>query len=139
MISVLLFQLSSCSINSYQFKRVFENDNTKWISEDPYIYFIVDLSIEMYYFTAGEVNYNGELRSCRVVFANDGVNQVDVCIIKSAERRLDADPRIAEFIGYYTLSDDNMELTIEIEKEKDTIFNGKYDTITLYRTEIDEE
>jgi len=129
---VIIALLSLCACNyPYSSKnRPSDFPNTKWVSDNPNIYFTVDEDGQC----IGVVNTGTEVFDIYVGFVTGphiGIYYID----KNNLSDLTTDKYISSSCKYYK---DKLVVT-DINPKYDTIFNGKYKEITFYRQDLDEE
>lgn len=124
--------LVGCMGDPYADKRPYDYGDAKWVCESPNIYFVVDTSHEDYYNeSVGEIEIDGNMYPCTFGFIHQ-TNQVWVNIF--ADNLLSLDSRIGELHGDCDFSEDS--LTIHIDTKLSTVWNGKYESITLDRLDL---
>ncbi len=120
--------LTSCTWDPYSDKRPFDYGDAQWVCEDPYLCFTVDTTEENYYYPKGEIRINDSTYPCEFNFIHQ-TNQLYVVVYKS--ENFSIKNRLGEIEGECDFSSD--VLVFHIDKNRDTIFDGKYDTMTFYR------
>ncbi|MBQ7645696.1 MAG: hypothetical protein IJS94_00355 [Clostridia bacterium] len=133
----VLLILSSCQFDPYYGKRPFDCGKAKWICEEPSAWFTVDPDAADYHYPKGEIAL-GE-RSIEVGFrfiAETDLVYIDL-IGSEGSSILESAAGYNELIrGECAFSPE--KLIIKIDPGSDTLFNGKYETITFIRTPIGE-
>lgn len=119
--------LSSCNYDLYYGKRPFDYGAAKWICEEPSAWFVVDPNSEEYYRPKGEIQLNNETMQFELFFIVE-TNFVAFQIIMDSS--LNDEP--LELKGECEFSPQN--LTVKVDQETDTIFNGQYDILIFTRT-----
>ena len=127
---ILSVYFISCMGDPYSDKRPFDYGYSQWICEDPYIYFTVDTTEEEYYYPKGEIEINGELYPCEFSFIHQ-TNVLDILVYNYRYKDTSIEYKLGEIDGECDFSPDI--LIFHIDKERDNIFDGKYDTFTFYR------
>lgn len=122
--------LSSCNFDPYYGKRPIDYGAAKWVCEEPEAIFIVDPEAEDYYSPKGEVCWNDEALPIQFFFVHE-TNRVLVHEIVAEN----SDKEPLEFDGDGEFSE--YEFIMHIDKEKDTFFEGQYDTLTFKRTDLE--
>lgn len=126
---VLIFSIFhvSCMWDPYSNERPFDYENAKWVCEDPYIYFNVDKT-EEYYYPHGEIQFNDSTYPCKFYFIHQ-TNELQVVVYKTDNFL--TENIIGEIDGECDFSSN--ALVFHIDKKRDTIFDGKYDTMKFYK------
>lgn len=120
--------LTSCMCDPYSDKRPFDYGDAKWICEETYIYFTVDLTEEEYYYPKGEIEINGAIYPCEFSFIHQ-TNVLHILVYNTED--FSPENMLARIDGECDFSPDT--LVFHIDKDRDEVFNGKYDTLTFSR------
>lgn len=126
---VVILNLIGCNYDPYADKRPSDYGDSIWICELPSSWFVVDLSIEDYYDPEGEITVDGVIYRCKLYFIHQ-TNQVCIDVLSPAK----SNKKMGEIWGECTFSEKS--LIIYINHERDTIYNGKYETISFFRQDI---
>ena len=127
---LLLAAALCCSCVLYNGERPIDYRYTRWISETPYVWFdVTDVNLmselgKDYDAEGVWVKENGETVAIAVLF--DYVDGVAI-------RTLNGDGRV--FFGKCVFGEECMTVTPNTRRE-DTLFEGKYETITFVKTPI---
>lgn len=108
--------------------RPFYHPYTKWVSNDPNVFFVIESGDEDYFY--GEMIVDNKVESIIVLFHHYTTN---VSFDKADSYDDNEDGVVTLFRGSCKYSDSLEKLVIKIKKESDTVFNGQYDTITFIR------
>ncbi len=123
---------SGCNWDPYSGKRPYDYGDAKWICEDPLVWFEVDTEDEEFYEPGGEATVDGEIMPVELVF----VHQTKTVFIS---RYIDPDAGLTaeEYANRESLEGECLffpeALVVRVNKERDTLFGGKYDELTFIR------
>ena len=124
-IIAILLCASSCNFDPYSGKRPYDYGNAEWTCEEISARFVVDEAREEYYYPEGEIEVGDTAYRLKLYF----VHQTNQVIISAFDGVTDA--KIAELYGECLFSEN--ELCIEVDAERDTLFEGKHETITFVK------
>ncbi len=125
---LLLVFLSSCMWDPYADKRPVDYGDAIWASEDPEIYFTVDTSSEQYYYPIGYVLIDDKQYLCNFSFIHQ-TNRLIIYVFDGDT--VIPDGWIGQIDGNCDFSPDSFVMHIE----EDTVFAGKYESITFYKND----
>ena len=116
-ISMVLL-LSCCGVDFHSGKRPYDYPSTKWVSEDPEIWF------------GGRYDHNHGFDGLLLV---DG-QSIEINVFFNKGSGVSFTKRYEDELGTRGLCKFSPDkLIVKIDKERDTYFNGRYKTITFFR------
>ncbi len=125
--------LTGCNYDPYSGQRPCEYDHTKWSCEDINAWFVVDNDIENYTDPEGEIIINGKTYPIKVYFIG-GTNRIFLNVYNS---RISPENKLGEIYAGCTFSETHMTININVtEYDRDTLFNGRYKTLTFKREDL---
>ena len=125
---ILTAIFTSCFWDPYSDKRPFDYGDAQWVCEELPIYFTVDTEEEEYYYPKGKIEIDGVIYPCEFFFIHK-TNELGINVYKTED--LSPDNLLGEIDGDCDFFPDT--LVFHIDKKWDTIFDGKYETLTFYK------
>ncbi len=125
---LFILSLTSCMRDPYADKRPVDYGDAVWVSENPEIYFTVDTSSEEHYYPIGYVLVDGKQYLCDFSFVHQ-TNRLIIYIFDGDT--VVPNGWIGQIDGNCDFSPDSFVMHIE----GDTVFAGKYESITFYKND----
>ncbi len=120
-LSIVLSLLCGCGVDLYAYQRPNADENEKWISEEPRMYFTWTKDVGGYW---GEIETNGVTIKTRLLF--DYGTGVEVCEFDSAKSS-----SFGLFYGNCKFGKN--KLVVTVTEDRTDFFAGELPTITLVR------
>lgn len=119
----------------YYGERPYDYGNAKWVCDSYNVWFEIDVSNEDIRRQKGEIEIDGVVYPCIILFAMQ-TDIVDIYIDYPLEALLfnAAEMNNGIIAGECDFSPET--LVIHVDREKDTLLNGKYETLTFHREEL---
>lgn len=132
---ILVLIMCSCTFDPYSGRRPSDYGNAKWVCEELNAWFAVDLSQEDDGDPKGELELDGNRYPIKLYFIHQ-TNQVFLVVMKS--NLIDENTDMGELWGECSFSKEKLIIHIN-DPERDTLFDGKYESLSFYRKELDAE